>query len=62
MSMGLGYLAANGILTVFLIAAVAAQIKAPVPVKDFWSFIVHDSQHRSMLETDQKQPDGVRGG
>jgi uncharacterized membrane-anchored protein len=30
MSMGLGYLAATGIFTVFLIAAVAAQIKAPL--------------------------------
>jgi hypothetical protein len=29
-------------------------LPAPVPAKDFWSFMVYDSQHRSMLETDQK--------
>jgi hypothetical protein len=29
-------------------------LPAPIPAKDFWSFMVYDSQHRSMLETDQK--------
>jgi hypothetical protein len=29
-------------------------LPAPVPAKDFWSFMVYDGQHRSMLETDQK--------
>ena len=29
-------------------------LPAPVPAKDFWSFIVYSNQHRSMLETDQK--------
>jgi hypothetical protein len=29
-------------------------LPGPVPAKDFWSFMVYDSQHRSMLETDQK--------
>jgi hypothetical protein len=24
------------------------------PVNNFWSFMVYDNQHRSMLETDQK--------
>jgi hypothetical protein len=27
---------------------------APIPVNNFWSFMVYDNQHRSMLETDQK--------
>ena len=26
----------------------------PIPAKNFWSFMVYSSQHRSMLETDQK--------
>jgi len=26
----------------------------PIPAKDFWSFMVYSSQHRSMLETDQQ--------
>ncbi|HNG55664.1 MAG TPA: DUF1254 domain-containing protein [Nitrospira sp.] len=29
-------------------------LPGPVPAKDFWSFMVYDGQHRSMLETDQK--------
>jgi hypothetical protein len=29
-------------------------LPAPVPVGQFWSFVVYDSQTRSMLETDQK--------
>lgn len=29
-------------------------LPSPVPAKDFWSFMVYDGQHRSMLETDQK--------
>ncbi|HRK95129.1 MAG TPA: DUF1254 domain-containing protein [Rhodospirillales bacterium] len=29
-------------------------LPAPVPVNNFWSFMVYDNQHRSMLETDQK--------
>ena len=29
-------------------------IPAPVPAKDFWSFMVYDGQTRSVLETDQK--------
>ncbi|WP_298534699.1 DUF1254 domain-containing protein [uncultured Algibacter sp.] len=29
-------------------------LPAPIPAKDFWSFIVYSNQHRSMLETDQK--------
>jgi hypothetical protein len=29
-------------------------LPAPVPAKDFWSFVVYDSQTRSVLETDQK--------
>jgi len=29
-------------------------LPAPIPAKDFWSFMVYDGQHRSMLETDQK--------
>lgn len=27
---------------------------APLPVANFWSFMVYDGQTRSMLETDQK--------
>jgi hypothetical protein len=27
---------------------------APIPVNNFWSFMVYSGQHRSMLETDQK--------
>ena len=27
-----------------------------VPVKDFWSFTLYDSQTRSMLQTDQRFP------
>ena len=27
---------------------------APIPAKDFWSFMVYSTQHRSMLETNQK--------
>ena len=26
----------------------------PIPAKDFWSFMAYSTQHRSMLETDQK--------
>jgi len=29
-------------------------LPAPVPAKDFWSFVVYDNQTRSVLETDQK--------
>jgi hypothetical protein len=29
-------------------------LPAPIPAKDFWSFVVYDSQTRSVLETDQK--------
>ncbi|WP_136481903.1 DUF1254 domain-containing protein [Cognatitamlana onchidii] len=29
-------------------------LPAPIPAKDFWSFVVYSNQHRSMLETDQK--------
>ncbi len=29
-------------------------LPAPIPVKNFWSFMVYSSQHRSILETDQK--------
>jgi hypothetical protein len=29
-------------------------LPGPVPAKDFWSFVVYDSQTRSVLETDQK--------
>jgi len=29
-------------------------LPAPVPAKNFWSFVVYSTQHRSMLETDQK--------
>ena len=26
----------------------------PIPAKDFWSFVVYSTQHRSLLETDQR--------
>jgi hypothetical protein len=29
-------------------------LPAPVPMNNFWSFTVYSTQHRSMLETDQK--------
>jgi hypothetical protein len=29
-------------------------LPAPVPVAQFWSFVVYSGQHRSLLETDQK--------
>ncbi|MBW8640758.1 DUF1254 domain-containing protein [Hoeflea sp. WL0058] len=29
-------------------------LPGPVPAKDFWSFVVYSTQHRSMLETDQR--------
>ena len=29
-------------------------LPAPVPAKEFWSFVVYSGQHRSLLETDQK--------
>lgn len=29
-------------------------LPAPIPVNNFWSFMVYAGQHRSMLETDQK--------
>jgi len=29
-------------------------LPGPIPAKDFWSFVVYDSQTRSVLETDQK--------
>jgi hypothetical protein len=29
-------------------------LPAPVPVGQFWSFVVYSGQHRSLLETDQK--------
>ena len=29
-------------------------LPAPVPAKNFWSFVVYSGQHRSLLETDQK--------
>jgi len=29
-------------------------LPAPIPAKDFWSWIVYDTQTRSLLETDQK--------
>jgi hypothetical protein len=39
-------------------------VPAQVPAKDFWSFMVYDSQTRSMLQTDQRFPgiDGLRDG
>jgi hypothetical protein len=32
----------------------AITLPAPIPVNNFWSFMVYSGQHRSMLETDQK--------
>jgi len=32
----------------------AITLPAPIPVNNFWSFMVYDNQTRSMLETDQK--------
>jgi hypothetical protein len=29
-------------------------LAAPIPAKEFWSFVVYDNQTRSLLETDQK--------
>jgi len=29
-------------------------LPAPIPMNNFWSFVVYDNQSRSMLETDQK--------
>ena len=29
-------------------------LPAPIPAKNFWSFMVYSTQHRSILETDQK--------
>lgn len=29
-------------------------LPSPIPVNNFWSFMVYSTQHRSMLETDQK--------
>jgi hypothetical protein len=29
-------------------------LPAPIPMNNFWSFMVYSGQHRSMLETDQK--------
>ena len=29
-------------------------LPAPIPVNNFWSFMVYSNQHRSMLETDQQ--------
>ena len=29
-------------------------LSAPIPAKEFWSFVVYDNQTRSLLETDQK--------
>ena len=29
-------------------------LPAPIPAKNFWSFMVYSTQHRSMLETSQK--------
>ena len=29
-------------------------LPAPIPINNFWSFVVYDNQTRSMLETDQK--------
>jgi hypothetical protein len=30
-------------------------LPAPVPAREFWSFVVYDNQTRSLLETDQKR-------
>ena len=32
----------------------SVNMPAPIPANDFWSFMVYSTQHRSMLETDQK--------
>jgi hypothetical protein len=32
----------------------SVKMPAPIPVNNFWSFMVYSGQHRSMLETDQK--------
>jgi hypothetical protein len=32
----------------------SVRLPGPVPVNNFWSFMVYSGQHRSMLETDQK--------
>ncbi|MEJ2270450.1 MAG: DUF1254 domain-containing protein [Desulfobulbaceae bacterium] len=39
-------------------------VPANVPAKDFWSFMVYDSQTRSMLQTDSRFPgiDGLKEG
>ncbi len=29
-------------------------VPKPIPAKDFWSFVVYSTQHRSLLETDQR--------
>ena len=29
-------------------------LPVPIPIKNFWSYMVYSGQHRSMLETDQK--------
>ena len=29
-------------------------LPAPIPINNFWSFMVYSNQHRSMMETDQK--------
>ena len=29
-------------------------LPGPVPMNNFWSFVVYSTQHRSMLETDQR--------
>jgi hypothetical protein len=29
-------------------------LPAPIPAKEFWSFVVYSGQHRSLLETDQR--------
>jgi hypothetical protein len=31
-----------------------ATLPGPVPMNNFWSFVVYSTQHRSMLETDQR--------
>jgi hypothetical protein len=30
------------------------ELPAPIPAKDFWSFVVYDNETRSLLETDQR--------
>ncbi len=34
--------------------AYTVTLPGPIPAKNFWSFMVYSTQHRSMLETDQK--------